>query len=167
MATFRIPILNWTARPDTSGNCFLTNYTNYATNGTWKQTIFVFANTGSSRINLYGSFQVPKNYTGSPVFVIKWTTQTTSGNVVWDLDYRAVGINESIDQATAQESLSVTDAAPGSTDLLQEVTVSATGTNLAADDMVEFLISRDLSDAADTLSDNVQLLSLELQYSDE
>ncbi len=166
MATHRISIIGWQARPDTSGNCYPAPYTLHATNDNWKLTVFVFANTGAVRINLYGAFDVPKDYVSTPVFVAKWTSQSTTGDVVWDVDYRAVTAGESLDQATAQESLSVTDAAPGTTDLMQEATVAATGGNFAADDLVEFLISRDLSDASDDLTDNVQLFSLEFQYAD-
>ena len=50
---------------------------------------------------------------------------------------------ESLDQATHQESVTVADVAPSAAHELMKVTLSLTDTNLAADDLVEIILSRD------------------------
>lgn len=167
MSTRRIPILGWSTVPDTSGNVWHEPYTIAATNDVWGALVARFKDT-ATRIGLHGRFSVPKNYIGSPRIVLRWTTTVTSGNCVWDFDYRAVAPDnvESLDQAGTQESVSVTDAAPGAAHRLLECSVALTAANLAVDDLVEFQLFRDGSDAADTLVGDVLLMSAELEYVD-
>lgn len=167
MATRERPILN-AVTIDGSGNVYAQQYDVTATNDKWKHRHFIFADAGSVRIILYGIFRVPQNYVGTAVLVITWTSQTTSGNVVWDFDYRAVGgdNSESLDQSGQDESVSVTDAAPGAANRRMEVTIALTSGNFAAGDTVEYLIARDISDAADTLAGTVELVDLNFRYSD-
>ena len=168
MATHRLSILDWHAKPGISGNCFPEPYTVKATNDVWAHLHWIFNNTGAVRIVLYGAFEVPQNYVGTAKVVIKWTTTATEGSAVWDFDYRAVGGDdaESLDQAGTQESVTVTDAAPSATDELMTVAIDLTSANLAPGDTVEFLIARDLSEAADDLAAAVQLVDLLFQYAD-
>lgn len=86
--------------------------------------------------------------------------------MVWDFDYRAVGGNdtESLDQSGTQESVSVTDTAPGAANRRMEVSVNLTSSNLAAGDTVEFLFVRDGTDAADTMAGSAMLFGLEFIY---
>src|SRR3972149_3413365 len=89
MATHRIPILGWSARPIASG-FFPEPYNVKATNDVWKRLVWVFNDT-ATRDGLHGGFIVPKNYVGSPAIKVVWTSTVTTGNVVWDFEYRAVG----------------------------------------------------------------------------
>lgn len=170
MATFRIPILSM-VRPDATGECFPQPYSVLATNDVFPRIIWRFGSSNvaqpSARHGLYGGFVVPKNYVGSPKAIIVWTTTLTSGNVVWDFDYRAIGgdDSESLDQ-TAQETLTVTDAAPSAAHERLETSVTLTAANLAVDDEVEFLLARDGADAADTMAGSAMLFSLLFEYTD-
>lgn len=166
MATHRIPILGWNSAPDTSGNVFITPYDSLATNKTWKHMVWSFADS-ATRDLLYGKFVVPKNYVGSPVFVVVWTTTATTGNAIWDLDYRTVGGNDttSLDQSTAEETLTVTDAAPGAAHRRLEATMSATAGNFSADEEVEFLFGRDGA-SSDTIAATIMCFSLLFEYAD-
>lgn len=166
MATIRIPILGHATKPGTSGSVYTASYDEFATNDVWDRLVTVFADT-ATRIGLAGGFEVPKNYVGTPSIVVEWTSTATSGNVVWDFDYRAVGGNdaESLDQAGTQESVTVTDAAPTAAHNRLEASMALTAGNLAADDMVEFELFRDGA-ASDTVAASALLFGLYFQYND-
>ena len=165
MATLRLPILGWATLPDTSGNVFLEPYPVKATNDNWGKLIVVFNDT-ASRDGIHGSFNVPKDYTDTANLIVVWTTTATTGDVEWDFDYRAVGGNdsESLDQATAQESVNSNDTAPSATDERMEISIALTDGNFAADDTVSFTLFRDGTDAGDTISAAVQIHDLLFEY---
>lgn len=172
MATHRIPILGPSTLPDTSGECWMEYYPALATNDVWKMLVGRFgANNAAQptvRHGMYGSFIVPKNYVGTPKVYFFWTATLTSGNVVWDFEYRAIGGDdaESLDQAGTQESLTVTDAAPTAAHRLLTPSVTLTAANLAADDLVEFFLARDGADAADTMAGSALLFAAIFEYAD-
>lgn len=118
------------------------------------------------RLGLNGGFTIPKDYVGSATLVIVWTSTITTGDVVWDFEYRAVGgdDSESLDQAGTQESVSVTDTAPSAANERMEATIALTSANFAVDDEVEFYFARDGTDAADTMAGAAMLFSLIFQY---
>jgi len=164
MATHRIPILGFSTKPDASGEVFFEPQSVKGTNDFFDQLVLVFNDT-STKDSLYGTFQVPQNYVDSPVFQIEWTSTATSGNYIANLDYKTVAANESMDQATAQEALTVTDVAPGTTDLLQHATMAATAGNFEVGDMVPFIFSRDGA-SADTIAAAVTVFGLYFEYTD-
>lgn len=174
MATHRISLLGPNTMPDSSGNCWQDLYSRLATNDVWPFGVFNFGGTisnntqPSTRIGLYGQVAIPKNYVGTASIVVVWTSTLTSGNVVWDFDYRAITGNdsESLDQSGTQESVSVTDAAPGAAHRRLEASVNLTSANLAADDTLEWGLFRDGADAADTLAGTAILVDVLLQYAD-
>lgn len=167
MATQRIPIINSFARPDDSGNVFWEPFNVKATNDVWRHGAWVFNDSGT-RLLLYGSFLVPKNYVGTPSIILPWSSSAITGNAVWDFDYRAIGGDdtESLDQAGTQEAVTVTDAAPGAAWRRLVPSVNLTAANLAADDLVQFLIARDGADAGDTMAAAALLFGAWFQYSD-
>jgi putative transposon-encoded protein len=167
MATFRIPILGFNTIPDTSGNVFVEPYSVKATNDVWPYSIICFNDT-ATRIGIRGAFAVPKNYVGTPAVVIVWTSTATSGNVVWDFDYRSVGGDNttSLDQATVQQAVTVTDAAPSAANNRLEVSISLTAGNFAVDNTVQFNFYRDGADGADTMAAAALLHGLSFQYTD-
>ena len=152
--------------PDTSGNVFFEPYNVKGTNDVWDRLVAIFNDT-ATRLGLAGGFVVPKNYVGAPAIIVVWTATAITGNVVWDLDYRAVGGNdtESLDQVGTQESVTVTDAAPGAAHRRLEASMALTAANLAVDDEVEFEFFRDGA-AADTMAAAAILFSLLFEYSD-
>lgn len=170
MATLRRSMLGNSTVPDTSANVYAVPYSEHATNDNWKHLVWVYEGNSSTKDSLYGSFEVPSNYVGTAKFIVVWTGASTSaaGNVVWDMDFRAVGGNdtESLDQATAQESETVTDAGPSAIHERLEAEMTPTAGNFAADDTVEWILSRDGVDAADTYNDEALLFDLIFEYSD-
>jgi hypothetical protein len=172
MATHRIPILGWATRPDDTGECIVEPYDILATNDVWDRMIGRFGSSNAAqptvRHGFHGGFVVPKNYVGTAVVVIVWTTTLITGAVVWDYEYRAVGGDdlESLDQAGTQESVTVTDTAPSAAHERMEVTIALTSGNFAVDDEVTFYLARDGVDAADTLAGSALLFSALFQYAD-
>lgn len=166
MATHRMSIIGWQVKIDTA-NIFFEPYTVKATNDAWKHFALVFKDTATRDV-LYGTFEVPENYVGAPKVKVVWTSTGTTGNVVWDFDYRAIGgtNTESFDQATAQESVTVTSAAPGATDRRMVAEMALTAANLSAGDTVEFLFGRDGASASDTLAAAVTVHAILFEFSD-
>lgn len=167
MATHRIPVLGWATVPDTSGNVFFEPYTVKATNDVWGRLVAIFNDT-ATRLGLRGGFTIPKNFVGTPKIIVVWTSTATSGDVVWDFDYRAVGGDdtESLDQAGTQEAVTVTDTAPGAAHRRLEASMSLTAANLAVDDEVEFEIFRDGAAAGDTMAAAAIVFQVLFEYAD-
>lgn len=167
MATKAAPILGPNTVPDGSGSVFMEPYSAKAANDVWQFLAFVFADTGT-RDGLRGLLRVPEDYVGTAQINLYWTAGVTTGNVVWDLDYRAVapGDAESMDQAGTQESVTVTDASPTAAHNLLKAVLTITDANLSPGDLVEFEIFRDGANASDDMAAAAILFHAELQYSD-
>lgn len=161
-------------RPDDSGKTWFEPLDVLATNDVWDFLVGRIDENGgnntalSTRVGFHGRFNVPKNYVGTPVVVIAWTGTGTTGNVVWDFEYRAISGDdaESIDQAGTQESVTVTDAMPSAALERNVATISLTAANFAADDTVEYFVANDGGDAADTAAFARLLVDLLFQYAD-
>jgi hypothetical protein len=167
MATFIIPILGVNTLPDTSGNVYPEVYSNQATNDRWPFLTYTFEDT-ATRIGLAGMFRVPKNFASAAKIRIEWTAAATSGDVVWDFDYRAVGGDnaESMDQTGQQQQVTAPDTAPSAVHNRLSFTMDLTDANLAIDDLVEFVFYRDGAHASDTMTAAAILFGLYFQYSD-
>jgi hypothetical protein len=153
MATHDIPIL-WNAGiPDTSGNVFAIPMSIDRTTAPWRAYTVCFKDSGT-RIGWHGRFRVPQNYIGTAIILVEWATSATTGDVVWDFDYRAIGGDdtESTNQAGTQEAVTVTDTAGSAAWEKVTPTMSLTSTNLAANDEVYWTLFRDGVQAADTLA---------------
>lgn len=166
MSTHQISILGANTIPDSVGNVFFEPYPIKATNDFWNHLSCIFNDT-ATKDSLYGLFTVPQNYVGTPKFYPIWTSTATTGNVVWEMVYRTIGGDDttSLDQTTAEETLTVTDAAPSATDRRLTPSMAATAGNFAAGETVEFRLSRD-GTAADTMAAAAQLHALVFEYTD-
>lgn len=166
MATHRIPLLNFSTLPDTSGNVFFEPSSIKLTNDLYSRLVCIFNDTGT-KLSLRGSFTVPKNYIGTAKCVVRWATSATSGNVQLAFDYRAIADTESFDPTTHQESVnSGAVAVPGTAWLEKETSIDLTAANLAVDDLVDFLISRSGESGNDTAAAAVMLLAAWFQFAD-
>lgn len=167
MAIHRIPILGWNLVPDATGRAFFETYAIKATNDLFRHLVGVLADPAASEAHgFYGVFGVPKNFVGSAAFKVYWTSTGTSGNVKFDLDYRAVASGESLDASSFQQQLTATVAAPGSTDVLQVATLTPTSANFAADDLVEFYLTREDGGGTDTLAAAITIHGVFFEYAD-
>ena len=162
--------MNATAQPDSTGECWFEPYSILATNDVWKHLVGRFGSSNAAqptvRHGFYGSFVVPKDYVGTAKLIPYWTATVTTGNVVWDFDYRSVGGDDttSLDQTGTEEALTVTDAAPTAANRLLAPSLTLTSTNLAADEVIEFYFARDGVDAADTMAASAILHALLFEY---
>ena len=169
MATFRLPILGWATRPDASGDVFFEPQTIVGSNDFFQEMVLTFNDSGNDD-ELFGRFNVPKNYVGTANLVIVWTSTAITNDVEWGFAYRAVGGNdaESLDQATAQEALlsGNNDVAPSAANERMEFTIALTDANFAADDTVQFIFSREGADAGDSIAAIVRVFDLFFEYDD-
>ncbi|MDE2096672.1 MAG: hypothetical protein KGL39_05440 [Patescibacteria group bacterium] len=165
MATVNIPILEG-SNPDTSGNVWQEPFGITSTNGFFNPRLWRFKNSGSVKIVLHVVFQVPQDYhsTTNPTVQLVWTAQATTGNVEWTVEYRDVATSASLDQATAQETVSGTAAAPAANNDAVATSITLTGTNLTAGDTVEMRLSRDKSSASDTMAADALLFLAMFSY---
>jgi hypothetical protein len=174
MATHRLPILGFGLKPDTSGKVWIEPQSVLGTNDVFDNMIVRIDNDGannaqlSTRNGVYGRFFVPKNYVGTAAVIIHWTATVTSGNVVFDFEYRAVGGDdaESLDQSGTQESVTGTDANPSAAWERNELSINLTGSNFAVDDTVNFFLARDGVDANDTAASATLIYNAFFQYAD-
>lgn len=162
--TFRISILAWAALPDTSGNVWLEPAALTQTNDRYAQLVARFKDT-STKDSLGIRFPVPNNYVGSPVIEIIWTTTATSGNAIWTCDYSAAAKTASLDPSADEESLTVTTAAPGSSQTGVASRMSATAADIAANDIFQGKISRNGA-GSDTIAADLVIYDIIFEYAD-
>ena len=171
MATHRIPILGFSLRPDDTGEAFFEPAElNFGSNDLTRRFLLVcgsaLAAQPTVKHGFYGSFDVPKNYIGTPVLVIIWAATLTSGDVVFDFDYRAITDDETLDPSTWQESVTATKTVDATARERDTVTINLTGGNFAVDDTVEYFIGRDGADGADTAAGRAYIANVLFQYND-
>jgi hypothetical protein len=151
--------------PDTSGSVnFEPAAINFGTNDRYPVEVAKFADT-STRLGLGFLFRVPQDYVGTPVFTAEWATTATSGTGDIEIDYTAAADGETLDPSADQENIATTFTAPGTARLRKAVTLSATGSNFVAGDLVLGTIFRDGADA-DTIAAALYLFGLYFSYSD-
>lgn len=152
--------------PDGSGNVLPELWGVKALSSPYNSQNFIFKDSGT-RIGLHDSYPITSLYSSAPVLVIRWTSIATTGNIVWDFEYRVVDIGESLDQAGTQEAgLTVTDAALGTARSYQEATIALSAANFAKERLLQFTLFRDGADAADTLAADGVLWNLMFRFDD-
>lgn len=160
-------------RPGTPDKAWYESYVRLATNDQWDADILRVDEDGTdsaqptTRINcLTGVFHVPADYVDSGKLVVLVSHTKTTGNRVFDLDYRAVGAGESMDQAGTQGSVTVTVGAPAAAHQWAEAVLTFTAGHLAAGDQVEFSLYVDGTDASDTLAGAAIIYDVFFRYND-
>ena len=171
MGTHRIPILGFGTVPDTTGEAFFEpEDLNFGANDLSRQFVLALGSALAAaptvKHGVYGSFDVPKNYIGTASVIIVWAATLTSGDVVFDFDYRAITDDETLDPTTWQESVTSTKTADATARERDTVSINLTSANLAVDDTVSFFLGRDGVDAADTMAGRAYVFGAFFQYSD-
>ena len=157
-ATSSIPLFNSSTIPDGTGNTWFEPSSVSGTNDNFKHLVAV-ASSSASKAVFYGSIRIPDDYVGNPLVKIVWSCPITScGDAVFDFDYRAVGGDdaESLDQATFQESVTVTDSSSATANNRMVAMVALTGSNISAGDTLQYSIGQDAADAADTYTSDLK-----------
>lgn len=151
----------------TAGAVFAEPYAIKATNDIFNPLVIIFNDT-ATKDSLHGTFEVPLNYVAGAKIIARWTAQVITGNVVWVAEYRTVGGDDttSLDQATVEESVTVTDAAPGAVNRkLDTYLPTLTPGNFSPGEEVEYIFSRNGA-GADTMAGAATLFKLFFEYSD-
>jgi hypothetical protein len=163
MATFIIDVTPF-LMPDTSGNVWWEPAALTQTNDRYAQMVLRFKDT-STKDTAGFYFLVPNNYVGTAKFIVVWTTTATSGNAIWTVDYTSAAQTATLDPSSDEESLTVTTAAPGSSQTGVVSTMTATAANFAAGDICEAKLGRNGA-GSDTIAADLVVYKLYFQYAD-
>lgn len=152
---------------DATGNVYPKPSTLDDTNDRFPNRRMAFKDSGT-KVGVSGRFRVPKNWvsTNGSKILVEWVTPATTGNLVLDLEYKAVALTESMDPSTDDEALTVTDGAAGTTLVRNQAEFALDETKLAVDDEVLWKLSRDGADAADSLAAEALILGIYFEYVD-
>lgn len=164
MATHRILIPATAFLPDTTGNCYPKPDSVDNANDRFPHEVLAFSDSGT-RTGASSTFMVPKNYASTPKGYVVWKSTATSGDVVWDVDTKAVADGESLDPSADDDAQTVTTTTPGTARLRKDSSVTFTGT-YAADDLVLVSVYRDGAQGADTLAAEALFEGFVFEYSD-
>ncbi len=169
MATHQIPILNSWSLPDSSGDVFFEPASVLTpTNDLYDHLVLVFNDSGN-KDTIAGIFHVPQNYVDTANLVIVWTSTATTGDVDFDLDYTAIGGNdtESLDPSSHLRSPTGSDTAPGTTTYRMTLTIALTDTDFTAGDSVPFNFSRDgVTEGGGGIAAAVRVYGAHFEYND-
>lgn len=164
MATLRLYPFNWATQPDTSGNAWFEPAAITQTNDRYPQIIARFKDT-ATKDSIGFRFQVPQNYVNNGKFYVNWTSTATSGNAIFTVDYSSAAQTASLDPSADEESLTVTTAAPGSSQTGVVSTMTATAANLAAGDICQGKLSRNGA-GSDTIAADLVVYDFYFEYTD-
>lgn len=166
MSTFRMDIWSAQTLPDASGFVWPEPASiSQPTNDLFQQLITRFKGATGTKISIGGNFMIPKNFVGSPKIYVTWTSTGTTGNCIWVFDYTAIAVGETLDPAAAQNSPTVTTAAPGTTQLRVDSSMSMTASDLAVDDVVQFKLSRNGA-GSDTMTTDAVVYKVVFEWQD-
>ena len=94
---------------------------------------------------------------------VNWSAAATSGDVVWDIDYRVSALAEDIGAAVT--NITATDTAAGTADFASESPVLAIAANVLADsDLLFITVRREAADAGDTMTGDASFNGLRISY---
>jgi len=166
MATHCFPILSGVLPLD--ANAYLAPY--LVANAATTQNFLCWRMSGTADSQLSGLFRVPANYVGTPALKITWTSQTTTGNCVFNFRHRTMTAGSSLadisTSPTERADTVTTSSKPGAADQVEEDSISLTTTDLAAGGLVYFELERKATDGSDTKTDWVEVLDVSFQYAD-
>ncbi len=168
MTTHRLPIMGAMTVPDSTGECYMApiNIEMALATGLMKNLVMVLKDP-SADTGFYGTFMVPKNYIDTAnivvVGVIDGTVGTTS--IDFEMSYRALADNESVEQAWQEDVAFNTGNTNGWTDEdLLEDSAALTDANFAVDDTVFYYFKRD--QGTDDFVGDFHVTGLFFEYND-
>jgi hypothetical protein len=161
--TKRISVMQYATLPDTSGNVWLEPASLTQTNDRYPQMVVRFKDT-ATKDKLGLRFPVPADYVGGAKVYVLCTSTATSGNFVLVLDYSSASTTSSLDPSADEETLSVTQAAPGASQTGVFPTVTLTAANLAANDVFQGTVSRNGASGSDTMTADLIVYDIIFEY---
>jgi len=113
--------------------------------------------------SLQQTIALPDDWTGALDAKIKYRTTATSGNTVWQVATACRADAEVDDVAYNTASASAADAAKGTTNQLNDVSITGiTTTGCAAGELMHFKVFRNRTHASDSITGVVSLVGVEL-----
>ena len=173
MATHDVPILGFSTVPDTSGNVFFEPLETAVATAAANLSMlgFTMPDPGAADEGLYGGFNIPQNYVGTPVLVIRGILNgTISAGLTLAFGFQQTGgiaDNETADVAFETEDTASADPQSSShadEDMYEETIAITPGSAYSPGDEVFFFFYRDGS--ADDATFEFNLTRLLLRYSD-
>jgi hypothetical protein len=171
MSQFRLPIINWSTRPDDVGDCYFEPYDILATNDLARRMILRMGRNNAAqptvKSGVYGSFVVPRNYLTSvdPIFLVEWTSTVASGNVTFALDFAVVGAEGSgMDPSSWVRSDKLPNQNVGGANQRKTNSITHPAGLFAIGSIVNFYFTRDGTDSLDNKSGSALVFDLSFQY---
>ena len=169
MATHDIPILGAMTAPDSSGDVFFEPLEQALTLGTAVLDtllgLTMLAPTGAD-IGVYGKFNIPQNYAGTPVLVIRGVIAQAASKIAFGLAQVGHADSDDIDIVLEAADLGENDVWTGyAANDMFELTIALTpAASYTVGDEVLFFLFRD--DSVDTQTGEFHLTGLFFRYSD-
>ena len=169
MATHDIPILGANTAPDASGEVFFEPLESAMTLGTavfgTTLGLTMLAPTGTD-IGVYGKFNIPQNYVGTPVLVIRGAIGQAASTLAFGIDFIAREDSEAIDTAYTDTDLANNATWTGyvAEDMYEETITLTPAAAFVVEDEVFFFLYRD--DSVDTQTGEFHLTGLFFRYND-
>ena len=163
MATHDLPILGAMTGPDTSGDIFFEPAEVAMTLGTAAlgglQVLTMQAPTGSD-IGVYGKFNIPQNYVGTPVLVIRGALGEAANTLGFGLQQLSRADSEALDTALEAEDIASNGTWTGyvAEDIYEETITITPSAAFVVGDEVFFFFFRD--DSVDTQTGEFYLTGL-------
>lgn len=103
---------------------------------------------------------MPAAYGAGTITVSIFWTATTTGDVVWNVQFLG-RVNDEIFDAAVSTVAAVTDSVTASNDLMV-ATISLTTPALVNGDLMMWVLNRDANNGADTMANDARFLAMEL-----
>lgn len=166
-----VNLFGFATRPDDTGEAFFEPANiNFGSNDLARGMVLALgsalAGQPTVKHGVYGRFEVPANYVDGAQVRVRWSATVTSGDVVFDLDYNAVAGDdaESLDPSAWQESVTVTDTAPGTARRKLDAVLDLTDANLEPGDIVDLFLGRDGAAGGDTMAGRAYVFFASFEY---
>lgn len=113
--------------------------------------------------NMFLSFALPDEWVSGGIITARiwWKTTAVAGNMKLTGALRST-TKDGAD--SAEETLTATDTAAGTTNLINDTTMAFAAADFATGDFVGFNLSRNPLDAADTLGADVLILAIDFEF---
>lgn len=127
-----------------------------------------FDGAGSTVESAHWQFRLPANYSSAPVLKLLWMANATANAVKWQSQVAAVTPDDADTPlehayATADTVTTNVNTTEARRLTLSSITIS-NADSMAAGDLIQLVIFRDPSDAADTATVDAELLSVSFEY---
>lgn len=163
MATFQLDITNGFS--PSNSNVFWEPYAVKDTGTVLNPLVLIFTNSGT-KDGANNEFKVPQNYVGSPVLVVEWNVNATTGDAIFDLSYLNRSSGEDMGAAAQSTTDTVTTTTNATAFNLNISRMTLTAADFAAGDISMVELFRDTADAADTLAADLSVHRVLFEYAD-